>query len=133
VPFDEATLRIRGLLRQFVGEVQFTVDPLIRVAVGGEVRQPSLYHMAPDMTIAFAVARAGGPTDRGRMSGIMLIRDGQRYEVDVNDPADPWAAETLRSGDQILVTRRRDILREYIMPFASVTAAIASVIRVARR
>lgn len=132
VPFDEAALRLRGLLRQFVGEVQFTVAPMIRVAVGGEVRQPNLYHLEPDMTIAFAVARAGGPTDRGRMSRVLIIRDGHQYVVDVNDPADAWGAEALRSGDQILVTRRRDILREYVGPLASITSAVASLIRLAR-
>lgn len=132
VPFDEATLRLRGLLRQFVGEVQFTVDPLVRVAVGGEVRQPSLYMMEPDMTVGFAVARAGGPTERGRLSRILLIRAGERIEVDVNDPADGWASAALRSGDQVLVLRRTDVLRDYITPLASVTAAVASVIRLLR-
>jgi protein involved in polysaccharide export with SLBB domain len=132
VPFDEATLRLRALLRQFVGEVRFTVDPLVRVAVSGEVRQPSLYHLSPDMTIAFAVALAGGPTDRGRLSRVVLLRDGVRTEVDVNDPEDPLATATLRSGDQILVTRTRDILREYIAPLASVTGAVAALLRLAR-
>jgi protein involved in polysaccharide export with SLBB domain len=132
VTFDQAVVRIGELLRTFHGEARFVVEPLIRVGVGGEVRQPNLYHLAPEMTVAYAVARAGGPTDRGRLDRVQFIRGGQALTVDLLDPSGELVHTTLRSGDQILVARRRDILREYVMPLSSVVGAVAAIIRVTR-
>lgn len=132
VPFDQATLRLGEVLREFHGEVRFVVEPLIRVGVAGEVRQPNLYHLPADMTVAYAVSRAGGPTERGRLDQVMLMRDGTTVTVDLTDPSGQFANTPLRSGDQILVARRRDILREYIMPLSSIVGAAAALIRVSR-
>jgi polysaccharide biosynthesis/export protein len=132
VGFDEALRRIDGLLREFHGDARFVVEPLIRVGVGGEVRQPNLYHVPVDMTVAYAVSRAGGPTDRGRFDRVVLMRDGASHILDLTDPAAELVNAPLRSGDQILVGRRRDVLREYVMPLSSIVGAIAALVRVTR-
>jgi protein involved in polysaccharide export with SLBB domain len=132
VPFDQATLRLAQLLRTFHGEVQFVVEPLVRVGVAGEVRQPNLYHLPPDMTLAYAVAAAGGATERGRLDRVEFVRNGVRRVVDLTDPGDLVVNTELRSGDQVLVGRRRDVLREYVMPLSSVVGALAALIRISR-
>lgn len=132
VPLREMESRIATLLREFEGNADFVVTPLLRVGVAGEVRQPNLYLLTPEMTLAGAVASAGGPTDRGRLDRVTLLREGVSRRYDLVDPSGEGAAITVRSGDQILVARRRDILREYIMPVSSVVAAIAALIRVSR-
>jgi protein involved in polysaccharide export with SLBB domain len=133
IPFDQVVHRLSELLRAFHGDVRFVLEPLVRVSVGGEVRQPSLYHLPTDMSIAYAVARAGGPTERGRLDRVQFIRDGAIQIVDLTDPANHLAHTPLRSGDQILVGRRRDILREYVGPLASVASAVAVLLNVVLR
>jgi protein involved in polysaccharide export with SLBB domain len=132
VPFEQAVMRLADLLRSFHGEAHFVVEPLIRVGVGGEVRQPNLYHVPADMTVAYAVSRAGGPSERGRLDRVELVRDGRVHKLDLMDPSGEYADRPLQSGDQIRVARRRDILREYVMPLSSIVGAVAAVIRVTR-
>jgi protein involved in polysaccharide export with SLBB domain len=132
LPFEHAIARIGDILHAFHGEVRFVAEPLIRIGVAGEVRQPNLYHLPADMTVAYAVAHAGGPTDRGRLDRVILMRGGSTVTVDLTDPAGQFANTPLRSGDQILVGRRRDILREYVMPLSSIVGAVAALIRVSR-
>lgn len=131
-PLEEVERRVAELLREFEGDVEFSLQPMVRVGVAGEVRQPNLYLLTPDMTVANAVARAGGPTDRGRIDKVTLLRDGVAQELDLVDPSGIGASLQVQSGDQILVARRRDFLREYVMPISSVVAAIAALIRVSQ-
>ena len=86
VPLTTAEERLRSFLRQFETTPQFVISPLLAVAVGGEVRQPSLYNLPPEVSIAEAVARAGGPTERGRLSRVRLLRDGRELKLDLTQP-----------------------------------------------
>lgn len=125
----ELERRVRERLLQFETNPQFVVEPLLRVSVGGEVRQPNLYSLRPEVTVAQAVARAGGLSERGRLDRVHLVRDGVRSTLDLVDPASGGGQLTVRSGDQIYVERRRDVFRELVAPVASVIAAVASVYR----
>lgn len=129
VPQAELEGRVRERLLQFETNPQFVVEPLYRVAVGGEVRQPSLYSLRPEVTVLQAVARAGGLSERGRLDRVHLVRDGTLTILDLADPGSETSRLTVRSGDQIYVQRRRDVFREVVAPIASVVAAITSVYR----
>jgi protein involved in polysaccharide export with SLBB domain len=132
---DVATVesRLRDLLSQLETNPRFVMEPLLRVSVGGEVRQPSLYTLPPETSIAEAVALAGGATERGRMDRIRLFRDGREHRVDLTAPVGGLAQAPVRSGDQIFVQRRVSIFREYIAPAGSITAALVSLISIAIR
>ena len=132
VPFEQARNHLAEVLRTFQGDAQFVAEPFVRIGVGGEVRQPNLYHVPAEMTLAYAVAQAGGPTERGRLDRVELVRDGRSETLDLTDPSGHGAGIPLRSGDEIRVGRRRDILREYFMPLASIVGAVAAVIQVSR-
>ncbi|HEU0052479.1 MAG TPA: polysaccharide biosynthesis/export family protein [Longimicrobium sp.] len=122
--------RIRTSLQRFDRDPQFVFDFLYRVAVGGEVRLPNLYNLSPETTIGQAVAAAGGATEFGSVGSVRLVRGGVRTTIDLRRP-DPAVAEMrIRSGDQITIPRRTNILREYIGPLASVVAAAAALISV---
>ena len=122
--------RLRTSLQRFDRDPQFVFDFLYRVAVGGEVRLPNLYNLSPETTIAQAVAASGGATEFGRLDNVRVVRGGEVVVLNLRRP-DPVVAEMrIRSGDQIRVSRRTNILREYIGPAASVVGAIAALVSV---
>ncbi len=126
----ELTQRLAEVLSRYEASPQFVAVPLLKVAVGGEVRQPNLYRLPMETTLAEAVSIAGGITERGKVESVRLIRRSEQRTVNMLDPSE--AAVTVQSGDQIIVARRRDILREYVGPVASVLAAIGTFIRLSR-
>ena len=128
IPLAAAEENLRTFLRKFESSPQFVLTPLFTVAVGGEVNEPNLYNLPPELTVAEAIARAGGPTDRGRLDRVRLLRNGRETRLDLTRPDVELARMPLRSGDRIMVSRRANIWREYIAPAASVTAAVASIV-----
>jgi polysaccharide biosynthesis/export protein len=55
-----------------------------RTAVVGEVKNPGIQSMTETpMTVAEAISRAGGVTERADMSNAALARDGKLYKIDV--------------------------------------------------
>lgn len=82
-----------------------TVTPLRRINVLGEVQKPGLYPVDPTVSLAGAIALAGGATATGDLTRIRVIRGGTVIQERAS------AASTLntidiRSGDQIIVDRR---------------------------
>jgi polysaccharide export outer membrane protein len=133
VPASEVESRVRDLLGRFESRPEFVLDPLFKVAVGGEVRQPNLYALRPTTTIAQAVAVAGGATERGRLDRVRLFRAGTEIRIDLNRAETGMGMEPIRSGDQILVERRSSVFRDYIAPAGSVVAALAALVNIATR
>jgi len=122
VPVATAEARLREFLQRFEANPEFVVQPLFRVAVGGEVRQPSLYAFPPAVTLARAVALAGGPSERGRLDEVLLVRDGRTVEVDLTRAEGGLAHTGIRSGDQIMVSRRSAFFRDYMLPAVSLVS-----------
>ena len=133
VPVSVAEQRIRTFLARYETNPQVVVEPLFSVAVGGEVRTPNLYSLPPQTTLSQAIAKAGGPTETGRLDKVKLVRGGQEVTVNLAAANAEWANVPVRSGDVIVVGKKHDILREYIGPFASMVAAAASVVYAIRR
>lgn len=73
---SELRERVRTHLKQFLRDPQFSVTPLIRVAVVGEVSRPGFYALSPDSRITDAIMLAGGPTPNGDLSRLKLSRAG---------------------------------------------------------
>jgi len=82
-----------------------SITALRRVYVLGEVNTPGLHAVDPTVSLAGAIALAGGANQNGDLRRIRVIRDNQVVLEGV-------AAETalsavdVRSGDQIFVNRR---------------------------
>jgi polysaccharide export outer membrane protein len=127
LPLPAAEGRIGDYLARLETTPQFVVQPLLRVSIGGEVRQPSLYRLPPATSIAEAVALAGGATERGRLERVRLFRDGHEIRIDLTRPEAGLAQGPIRSGDQVFVERRTSVFRDYIAPAASITAALVSI------
>ena len=128
VPFSVAEDRMRTFLRRYEETPTFSMYPLFQVIVGGDVREPKLYTLPPEATIAQAVALAGGPTERGELDRVRLLRGGQEMVLDLSRPESGAAAMPVRSGDQIIVPRRRDVFRDVLIPASSVAGAVAGLL-----
>lgn len=127
IPLPVAEERLRVFLTRFDATPAFTFTPLQRIFVGGEVRLPNVYTVPPGTTIAQSIALAGGPTDRGALDKVLLNRRQQRQALDLTLVGSTAAEAGVRSGDQILVTRRSSLFADVLAPAGSVLAALAAV------
>jgi polysaccharide export outer membrane protein len=97
-----------SLMREYLKQLRnpsITITPLRRVNILGEVQHPGLYPVDPTVSLAGAVALAGGAGPEGDLTRISVLREGsppmQRLSVGASlDQLD------VRSGDQIVVGRR---------------------------
>src|SRR4029077_5069367 len=133
-PLSTVRERLRGLLVTYEQGVEFVIEPLFAVTVAGEVRQPNLYQLPQGTTFAQAIARAGGPTDLGRLDKVRVIRRDSAMVIDLGRGYSRYEGLPIASGDQVLVARRSgcNVLRDVVYPLASLTAAVAAVLAYSR-
>lgn len=127
MPLSSVADRVRTHIARYEAEPRVLVEPLFRVSIAGEVRQPNLYSVRPETTIAQAIMKSGGPTIFARLDRVVLWRGGQQLTVDLTRPDAGLAGSPIRSGDQLLVPRRTSILRDYVAPMSSVIGASAAI------
>lgn len=129
VPLAVARQRVRDYLKTWENDPRFVLKPLLRVAVGGQVQKPSLYALAPEVTIAQAVAIAGGVTPQGALNRVRVLRAGGELRVDLTRSEDAGLHQTVRSGDQIIVEQRGgEVFRQYIAPAGTLATAAVTLI-----
>jgi protein involved in polysaccharide export with SLBB domain len=78
---------------------------LRRIPVVGAVRTPGLYPVEPTMTVADAVALAGGSILDAEQTSIDLLRSGKVIQKNV-DPALPVSELATNPGDQLYIPPR---------------------------
>jgi len=132
VPFATAEANLRRFLSRFEENPEFVMEPLIRVAISGEVVKPQVFALRPETTIGEAVARAGGTTEVGVRNRVRVLRldpNGQQSQLLVNltDPTGGSGRIPVRSGDQIVVDRKKSFMKEVVLPTLGVIGSIASV------
>ena len=132
IPLDSVTARIGAFLTQFTTTPQFVVQPEFHIVVRGEVRNPALYTVPLETTLGGAIAVAGGPTPEASLRRVTLVRDQHSYRLDLSNPAAPWTASPIRSGDQIIIGRKSNLFFGTILPLVTASAAVASLISVLR-
>jgi polysaccharide export outer membrane protein len=131
MPVATAEMNLRTFLARFEQDPQFVMEPLVRVAVSGEVGRPQVFALRPETLISEAVAQAGGPTQNARRDRVRVLRheaNGVQRELYVN-LMDPVQGSLVRihSGDQIVVDRRRSFFREIVLPGLSLIGSVASI------
>jgi polysaccharide export outer membrane protein len=131
VPYATAEANLRRFLTGFEENPQFVMEPLVRVAVSGEVGRPQIYALRPETSISEAVARAGGAREKGAPSKARVLRFDpsgrqQQFVVDLTNPEAGAGTLLVRSGDQIIVPERRSFLRDVMLPVLGVVGSIAS-------
>ena len=97
------------------------VTALRRIKVLGSVRTPGLYQVDPTMTVADAIALAGGVSPDGRGDRVDLLREGQRLTANLE--ARTRLGDTpISSGDQLYVPQRSWLSRNTAVIAAGITA-----------
>lgn len=105
---------------------------LRRINILGAVKNPGTFTLEPTMTVAAALAMAGGNTPQGKSDEFELRRDGARIPLKV-DASTQIGSLPLRSGDQIYIPERSWLSRNgAVVIAASITAAVAIGIAVLR-
>ena len=94
-----------GTYSVYLRNPSIDVTLLRRINVLGSVKNPGLYPVDPTMTIADALAMAGGATSDGKANKVELIRGGQRIQTGLEGHT-RVADSPIRSGDQLIVPQR---------------------------
>jgi protein involved in polysaccharide export with SLBB domain len=103
------------------------VTMLRRVNILGEVRNPGLHPVDPTMTVADAIALAGGVTPIGSANNVELIRGGEKLTTKLSTRT-RIAESPVRSGDQIYVRERSWVSRNTGIVATGLSAGVSLVI-----
>ncbi|HUP89494.1 MAG TPA: polysaccharide biosynthesis/export family protein, partial [Longimicrobiales bacterium] len=91
--------------QKYLRNPSIEVTYLRRVNVLGAVKDPGVYPLDETMTIAMALALAGGTRPDGRPDEVQLIRDGKKLTGSISQQT-KIADLPIRSGDQLFVPER---------------------------
>lgn len=87
---------------------ELTVQPLLRINILGEVRNPGYYYVTDVEKISGILALAGGVTGAAASKEIYILRGEEEIKLDVSEltaKGNTAADFGLRSGDRIFVPR----------------------------
>jgi len=119
--------RLLNEYRRYLRNPSIDLIFLRRVNIHGAVRNPGLYPLDPTMTIADAVALAGGAISYGQPDKVQLLRDGVVLTTRITQST-RIADLPIRSGDQIFVPERSWIERNSGIVASVVSATVSLVI-----
>lgn len=102
VPSESLQRRLVRDYAEYLDNPSVDVTPLRRISILGQVRQPGLYPVDATVSLADALAMAGGPTPNADREDVRLLRDGEviRKNLDVELALESSAVQ---SGDRIWV------------------------------
>lgn len=86
-----------------------SVNALFRINILGEIENPGFYFVSDYEKFTAILAFAGGPTETADLGDIVLIRDFEAIEIDVETIIQEGRNASdlgLQSGDQIYVPRK---------------------------
>jgi polysaccharide biosynthesis/export protein len=109
-----------------------TITPLRRIYVLGEVAKPGLYTVDPTISLAGAVALAGGATASGDLDRLRVVRGGKVVLSRVA-AGSSLSAVNILSEDQVFVDRRGWIDRNSALLASAILSAATIVATVLLR
>jgi polysaccharide export outer membrane protein len=128
VPFAAAEARLQEFLQRFTPNPQFVFEPLLRVTIGGEVRDPKPLALRPGTTVSQAVSQAGGLTEFARRDRVRVRRGASEFLVDLTRPGPQYAQMPIHSGDELLIERRPAFFRNVFLPTATLLGTAAALV-----
>ena len=132
VSADALEQRLIREYSRYLNHAAIEMTLLRRVQILGAVRAPGIYPLDPTMTIADAIAVAGGPAPHGHPNKVELIRGGEKLDIQLVREA-RIADSPIRSGDQLYVPERSWFYRNSGIVSAALTASVSLIIAVLYR
>ena len=120
---ESLSTRLQADYLKYLVNPSIEITVLRRVRIMGAVKQPGLFPVDPTITVADALAMAGGSTPIGDPDKLEVFRNGQRLEVDVSQDT-RIADSPIQSGDQIWVPERSWFARNTGIVAAAITGAV---------
>jgi polysaccharide biosynthesis/export protein len=118
---------LAGRYSEFLRNPSLRVTVLRRIAVHGEVRNPSVFMVDPSMSLSEVIAMAGGMTPMANGKEVRIVRGGEEMRVRTSEMlAQPVTG--LRSGDQIVVGRKHWLAQNPIGAIGTAAGVIAVLI-----
>jgi hypothetical protein len=126
---SELTETVRNHLQRYLTSPNVRVTPLLPIAVLGLVAAPGFYYTPADVVLRDVIMRAGGPLVEADISKIVLRRGGEVIwsEKDVRTAlSDGLSLDALhlRSGDELVVPKRRSIQMTALVALISSSVAL---------
>lgn len=119
--------RLIAAYGEYLRNPAIEVLPLRRVNILGAVREPGLHPVDATMTLADAIALAGGSTPQGDVDKIDLIRAGTRIKGRLSQTS-TLADLAIQSGDQLFVPERSWISRNSGILATTISASVSLII-----
>lgn len=110
LPADSLKRMLIRAYAKYLRDPAVDITVLRRITVLGAVRTPNVYHVEPTMTVADAVALAGGTTPDGKQNQVELRRRGGGKPVKLSRRS-RLADTPIHSGDELYVPERSWISR----------------------
>ena len=132
IPMRDLRTRLAEAYREHLRNPSINITPLRRINVLGEVQRPGVYAVDPTVSVADAVAMAGGATPTGDLRRIRIIRDGRSVCASAWARPRRCARWSMRSGDQVIVDRRSWFERNstfVVSTILSVTSIVIALVR----
>ena len=131
LPADSLKRMLVQSYTKYLRDPAVDITVMRRITVLGAVRTPNVYHVEPTMTIADAVALAGGIAPDGKQDQVEIRRrgGGKSYRLSQRSRL---ADTPIRSGDEIYVPQRSWPSRNVGVIIAGVSAAITIIYRISR-
>lgn len=121
-------LRAQLIARGFTSP-EIAVQPLVRISVLGEVRDPGLYTVEPGRNLLQLITLAGGPNERADLEKTVVVREGRQIPINVRTALAGGEAGrlVLYSNDVLFLPRENRLLsRENLsFVFSAVTVVIS--------
>lgn len=101
---EEISLKYRSIYRN----PELVVEPLFKINILGEVKNPGEYYITGVERVTDMIARAGGETLDADLSDIIITRNNQEITVDVENVLEDGDEEqdlTLVPGDRVYISK----------------------------
>ncbi len=128
---ESLSTRLQADYLKYLVNPSIEITVLRRVRIMGAVNRPGLFPVDPTITVADALAMAGGATPLGNPDKLEIFRNGQRIDMEVKQNT-RIADSPIQSGDQLWVPERSWLARNTGVVAAAITGMISLIIAFGR-
>ncbi len=119
--------KLLAAYRKYLRNPSIDVTVLRRIRIMGAVKSPGLYPVDPTVTVADAIALAGGATPIGDPTKVQIIRNDEVVTTELNQNT-RLADSPIQSGDQLFVPERSWVARNSNVVAATIAGLMSLVI-----